>query len=61
VGSRYSAGRRRQGRPALNGWAPAIVTGGGSLNLIRIQIQTDSNQLQIVLNFDLSKKDFLDL
>jgi hypothetical protein len=29
-------------------WASATVTGGGGLNLIRFQIQTDSNQVQIV-------------
>jgi hypothetical protein len=44
----------------LTAWATdvrslATVTGGGSLNPIRFQIQTDSNQIQIVSNFDRSK------
>jgi hypothetical protein len=31
------------------------------LNLIRIQFQTDSNQVQIVSNFEQSKKDLSEL
>jgi hypothetical protein len=36
-------------------WALATVTGSGGLNTIRFQIQTDSNQVRIVSNFDQSK------
>jgi hypothetical protein len=35
--------------------------GGGGLNLIRIQIQTDSNEAQIVSMFDRPKKDLTEL
>jgi hypothetical protein len=40
---------------------PATITGGGGLNLIQIQIQTDSNQVQIVSSFDRPKKDPIEL
>jgi hypothetical protein len=35
--------------------APTTVFCGNGLNLIQFQIQTDSNQVQIVSNFDRSK------
>jgi hypothetical protein len=54
--------RRKQGRVRrLTGGVPAIVRGSGGLNLIRFQIQTDSNQVQIVLNFEQSKNGLLEL
>jgi hypothetical protein len=36
-------------------WASATIMGGGDLNLIRFQIQTDSIEVQIISKFDRSK------
>jgi hypothetical protein len=54
---------RRQGRCAgrLTGGALAIVTGGGGLISFEFKFKTILNQVQIVSNFDCSKKDLLGL
>jgi hypothetical protein len=65
VGRRARAGGAPQGGKGngwdANGWCLSHSNGGGGEILIQIQIQMDSNYIQILSNFDHSKKDLPEL
>jgi hypothetical protein len=54
-------GVSRGGGGMLTGGASATITAGSVKILIRIQIQIDSNYIQILSNYDRSKKDISEL